>query len=581
MNEEPADRVSRRRYQREQMARQEAEALLEKKSRELFLANEKLSAHSTQLEQRVSERTAELQTALERAEAASTARSRFVATMSHEIRTPLGGMLGMIDLLSMDETDPAKKELLNYAKTAGVGLSRIVNDVLDFSKMEAGVFVFEEESVDIRALVESVRILAGSNDKGANRQIIAKIDASVPKLFLGDATRIRQLISNLISNALRYSTEGPIIIRAQATPHPKDALLRVEVEDFGVGIPEDKLSDLFKDFSQVSNALTAAAQGTGLGLAICKRIIEGVGGKIGVQSIPGVGSTFWIELPVEVVALPASNQNKTGSLEDSDSLESLVGKRVLIAEDNIINQKLLLTYANRMQLNAELAENGRIALEMFSPDKHDLVLMDVAMPEMDGLEATRRIRQKWSDRELPPILALTAHVMDAIEEEATLVGIDTVLSKPIPFDELKLALETALSRKPRKVETAAAPAETPSEDAPASGDEAPLLKLMSPGAVDELLQMFTVEDLSDLVRKFVLDSSLRIDRITAAIDEGDEDAMSKEAHSLKGSSLVLGFTEISEWARQIEDGKPSPDSGSMGETANRIRSKLQDMHALL
>ncbi|KAG1647909.1 Sensor histidine kinase GacS [Nymphon striatum] len=367
MNADSQDRVSRRRYQREQAARAEAEKLLEEKSRELFLANKQLSAHSAQLEQAVFDRTTELRRALEQAEAASTARSRFVATMSHEIRTPLGGMLGMIDLLEMDETDPSKKELLTYAKTAGNGLSRIVNDVLDFSKMEAGVFVFEEEHVDIRALIESVRILAGSNKNGADRSVITKIDTSVPKLFLGDATRIRQVLSNLISNALRYSTDGPIIVRAKATEHPKDALLRVEVEDFGVGISEAELTNLFKDFSQISNSLTAAAQGTGLGLAICKRILEGCGGRIGVESSLGEGSTFWFELPVEVSSIAETHHSDTQSMTDKNQQQSLDGKRVLIAEDNLINQKLLLTYADRMNLNAELAENGRIALEKFSP----------------------------------------------------------------------------------------------------------------------------------------------------------------------------------------------------------------------
>ena len=565
-NDEP---VSRRRYMRERAARTEAEQLLEKKSRELYRANQKLSAHSAHLEKAVRERTQELETALAQAETAGKAKSRFVATMSHEIRTPLGGMLGMIDLLAMDETDAAKLELLNYAVTAGRGLSRIVNDVLDFSKMEAGVFVFEEERVDVRALVESVRMLAGANEKSAQRIIETNIHPSVPQIFLGDGTRIRQVISNFVNNALRYSTEGSIAIRAFASGHKKGALLRVEVEDTGVGIADANLENLFKDFSQIANPLTAAAQGTGLGLAICKRILEGCGGTIGVTSELGVGSTFWFELPVTVITAARQQGGVEPAFEPHTSEDFLVGKRVLIAEDNIINQKLLLAYAKRMNLVAELAENGRIALDMFDPAKYDLVLMDVAMPEMDGLEATRRIREKWASHRLPPILALTAHVMDAIEEEASVVGITTILSKPIPFEELKHALQVSLIEHGAQVE-----GDTVQQEQEVSGakDSARLFALMSKQTVTELLDVFPEDMLVDLVGKYVSDTTERVGRINAALAQGDTKTASEEAHSVKGASSVLGFTEVAEWAREIE---LQPGSGDVAQSyARQIEQAL-------
>jgi len=540
--------VSRSRYLRERAARQEAEQLLEKKSRALYTANQQLSAHSSQLEDAVRDRTRALEHALEQAELAGKAKSRFVATMSHEIRTPLGGLLGMIDLLAMDETDPEKLELLNYAVTAGTGLNRIVNDVLDYSKMEAGVFVFEEERVDIRALIESVRMLAGSNEKNLDRTIRARVNANVPKIFLGDGTRMRQVISNFVTNALSYSTQGPVLVRASASPHKKGALLRVEVEDFGVGIEENSIQNLFKDFSQVANPLTAAAQGTGLGLAICKRILEGCGGTIGVESEIGEGSTFWFELPVTVIDQPDSSDAMPDGALSGQPQEVLDGKRVLIAEDNVINQRLLLTYAKRMNLVAQLAENGRIALEMFAPDKFDLVLMDVAMPEMDGLEATRQIRLKWKDADMPPILALTAHVMDAIEEEAAIVGIDTILSKPIPFEELKHALATALSEH----QSTPAAIVTPDTVEADINQNSSVFSKMSQKAQSEMREMFTEDMLLDLIQKFVTDTTTRVQHIEAAIAQNDFKAASAEAHSIKGSSLILGFTDISDCARQIE-----------------------------
>jgi signal transduction histidine kinase/DNA-binding NarL/FixJ family response regulator/HPt (histidine-containing phosphotransfer) domain-containing protein len=582
MTTSPDDRVSRRRYEREQIARAEAEKLLEDKSRELFDANTALSAQSANLERAVKERTEELEQALKRAEAASTARSRFIATMSHEIRTPLGGLLGMIDLLSMDEKDASKLELLNYAKAAGEGLSRIVNDVLDFSKMEAGVFVFEEEDVDIRALVESIRILYTSHGKGTGRTIVTKIDRSVPKLFRSDATRIRQIISNLINNALRYSADGPIIFRAKAEAHEKGVLLRCEVEDFGVGIPPEKFKDLFKDFAQVANPLTVAAQGTGLGLAICKRILDGLGGKVGVESSLGEGSTFWFEVPVEVVSRPQSTQDDDAEMASGEQspARSIEGLRVLIAEDNIINQKMLLAYTDRMNLKADLAENGRIAVEKFAPGKYDLILMDIAMPEMDGIEATRQIKTKWPAKDVPPIFALTAHVADAIEEEANIVGIDRILSKPIPFNTLKALIESSLKLSKAKAGAGPNVAETSdvsaSQNAPAIVAE--LKGRMVPEVVNHLLEIFDMDGLIDLVQKFVVDASLRLEQLIAAERSGDKDAASKQAHSLKGASLALGFKDMSDMARHMELRDSDVDVEGL---AAEFMSKINEIRSIL
>ncbi|MDO6591881.1 hybrid sensor histidine kinase/response regulator [Loktanella sp. D2R18] len=583
MTENTDDRVSRKRYERETAARAEAETLLEEKSRDLFLANQKLEKYSTDLEQAVLERTAEVRLALERTEAASAARSRFLATMSHEIRTPLGGLLGMIDLLEMDEQEPGKLELLNYAKTAGVGLSRIVNDVLDFSKMEAGVFLFEEENVDIRALIESVKILAQSHDTGADRQIVSKVSDSVPKLFLGDATRIRQVISNFVSNAIRYSFDGPITIKATAKGDADKTILRLEVEDFGVGIDAEGISNLFKDFTQISNPLTAAAQGAGLGLAICKRIINGVGGEISVDSTLGEGSTFWFEIEIETVDLPdtiGTDGRDTPLLLPPEGIE---GTRVLIAEDNTINQKLLLTYADKMGLIADLAEDGSVALQKFAPGKYDLVLMDIAMPVMDGLEATRRIRDRWDPTDVPPILALTAHVMDAIEDEAEQVGIDRILSKPIPFQELKHAIEDVLAGGLKTTQQTPRPSAKPrkAKAKPETSSARSLVDLMAPDVHKNLVEIFGLDGLSDFAEKFLRDSSDRIEKLMMADKNGNVQEVQAQAHSLKGAALALGFPDMVHWAKKIELGETERDDMTVRETAEKFRAKLTELSTIL
>ena len=546
------DRVSRRRYQREQRARAEAEELLENKSRELFLANQKLSEYSGHLETAVLERTTELRQALVQAEAASAVRTRFVATMSHEIRTPLGGMLGMIDLLEMDEDNPEKLEFLKNARISGQALSRIVNDVLDFSKMEAGVFVFEDEGVDIRALIGSVIAMAGANLISEGRMIESKVDLSVPPLFFGDAIRIRQVISNLVSNAVNYSTDGPITVCAKSTPHAKGILLRVEVQDFGIGIDKEQLGNLFKDFSQISNSLTAAARGTGLGLAISKRIVEGCGGTIGVDSTPGFGSTFWFEIPAEVLATPQIVEAEHTLDEEFAETFSLKGTRVLLAEDNAINQKLLLTYLDRMGVEAVLAENGRIAVEKFEPGLFDLILMDVAMPEMDGLEATGLIRKSADLKDIPPVIVLTAHVMDAIQEEASVVGVDTVLCKPIPFRELKAAMIKTLGRslmfEPVHEEASVPAVETLVKAAPRN-----VTALMSGPMAEDLLLMFSQEDLSQLVSKYVADGQETLTKISEAHGLGQAANLRENAHYLKGSSLLMGFNRVAALCTEVED----------------------------
>lgn len=553
------DRVSRRRYERAVRAREEAERLLEEKSRALYLANQQLNKHTETLDRTVRERTEDLQKALEKAHSASAMRSRFVATMSHEIRTPLGGLLGMIDLLGSSETDPEKRDLLSYAKTSGEALKRIVNDVLDFSKMEAGAFHFENESVDIRALFDSVAALARTVISDGATRLTVEVDDSVPQRFAGDATRIRQVISNFISNAGRYSSDGPITLRARSCEHDKGALLRVEVSDQGVGISPEQQKTLFQDFAQVQNRLTAAAQGTGLGLAISKRIIEGCGGTIGVTSAEGKGSTFWFDLPVAVLDHTPDTELAEADALPRPNAHDISGRRVLVAEDNRINQKLILTYLKRLGVEADLAGNGRIAVEKFAPGRFDLILMDVAMPEIDGFEAIRTLHETWPTEALPPIIVLTAHVMDAVRDESEAVGADMVLSKPITFDDLQQAMDKALVDH-----AAGARAQRQSRKAADTAPPAPqVLSLMEPEIAQGLTENFSGPEVVALVQEYIADGRRLLDNIGALFKTGELEAVSGQAHALRGASGFLGFKQVAELAELVETSAADLDTDSM------------------
>lgn len=572
------DRVSRKRYEREKRAREEAELLLEEKSRALYFANQQLNKHAETLDKAVRDRTAELRIALEEARNASAMRARFVATMSHEIRTPLGGLLGMIDLLKGTETDPEKLDLLTYAHTSGEALKRIVNDVLDFSKMEAIAFHFETENVDLRALVESILALARTVVPDGFKRLESRISDSVPKRFSGDGTRIRQVIANFVSNAGRYSSQGKIIVEASAKPHEKGALLRVSVTDQGVGISAEQQENLFKDFVQVQNRLTAAAQGTGLGLAISKRIVEGCGGVIGVDSTEGVGSTFWFELPVEVLPDTESAEMQRADALPRPSSDELTGRRVLLAEDNRINQKLILAYLKRLDLVADLAENGRVAVEKFAPGRYDLILMDVAMPEMDGFEAIRNIHATWPAEAIPPIIVLTAHVMEAVREENATVGADMVLSKPITFDDLQMAMSKALANYVSGVRTLPQPRAKEAEQA------APVprvLTLMEADIAAGLLDNFSGPEVISLVREYLDDGRRLLRNIIDLHRTGQQAALSGQAHALKGASGFLGFAQVAELAEVIEQGAVDLDCESLDELNTAVQEHFATIEKAL
>ncbi|MEX1023882.1 MAG: ATP-binding protein [Planctomycetota bacterium] len=416
----------------------------------------RLAEDSRELEARVMERTTELVEVNRRlkeskriAEEAVAAKSMFLANMSHEIRTPMNGILGMNDLLLATTLDETQRGYAETIKGSAVALLAILNDILDFSKIEAGRLQLESIEFDPRSIVrESVEILQEpAMSKGL--KIFVDVDSSVPPVLIGDPTRLRQVFLNLVGNAIKFTKQGGVSVRLAARDtEGEETVLVAEVEDTGIGIPGQRLDQLFKSFSQVDASTTRRFGGTGLGLAICQELCQRMGGDIDVTSVEGLGSTFRFHVRMKIgeEALEPSEQERTGDIAE----RALNGLRVLIAEDNPVNQLVARRMLETAGCRCEIAWNGRQAFDAVRDQHFDVVLMDCQMPEMDGFAATASIRAWEAEQTDMPrhvrIVALTANAMAGDRDRCLAVGMDDYLSKPFRPEALYATLLTRTTR---------------------------------------------------------------------------------------------------------------------------------------
>ena len=505
-------------------------------------------------------------------EEANRSKSRFLANMSHEIRTPMAGIIGMLNLASDSVLNDEQRDCLNTAKESANALLDILNDILDISKVEAGEFDLETVDFDLRMLVEGVaKILA---NRASQRELEFKwsIDSKVSCSLRGDPGRLRQILMNLGSNAIKFTEEGWVIIHVELKGETDDeATVLFSVTDTGIGVPNEQQGKIFGAFVQVDGSITRRYGGTGLGLSISKQLVEMMGGQIGLESPPrnqravelGKGSRFWFtatfqkqpELRSAISDISAFKPQELGpGVKPGHIVEQKRhGIRILLAEDNPTNQKVMKKMIKKAGYQIKVVDNGKLAIEALEHGEYDLVLMDVRMPEMDGYEATKVIRNNEANERHIPVIALTASVMKGDRDQCLKAGMDDYISKPVNPQQLRKLIEKWAEDQDKQEEKVVSTF-TPERN---EADPIDLKAVLQTLDSDRKLVM-------DVLNEFLSNLTGQLEKLYDAIGADDAKVVENEAHGINGAAGILSANRTAAIAQRLQEiGQSGNLSGAM------------------